>query len=199
MAASITLPPIESALETFRLHVVAQLPGSTVRRGIQELGEDQLGDAAEFSIVPISREVEYIVPTEVDRVDAAPTATVTWKVAQLRFTAQLDFWVPYRVLSDLASGPIIENLFYNRIPHQGGLTLMSNWYFDRPITVTAGAGIPIVDATAVQEGSWQKRWEVEFLTDLVVVAPIPIAAEIQIALSTQLGPDTVAEPDRIIT
>ena len=88
MASVTTLPPVESALETFVLHVKAQMPGAIAKRGIQEFGVPQQGDVAEFSIVLSSKpDWQYIVPKEVDRNDqSAILSDVTWKVAQVTFS-----------------------------------------------------------------------------------------------------------------
>lgn len=199
MATVITLDPIASALESFRDHIEATAPGGTLaRRGIQELGNAQAGDVSEYSLEMISREIEHLIPTAVDIGSQGAQVDVQWKVAQLRLRIQMDLWAPYRILQDIF-GPSTEGLFYNRLPHQGGLHLVSTHYFDRPLTITAGAGVDIRDSQAVAEGSWQRRWDVEILTDLVVVSKLPKMSEILISLSTQLGPDIVAEPDRSVT
>ena len=118
MPTIITLDPIASALESFRAHLEASLPGTLARRGIQELGNPQLGSGPEYSIEMISREIELLIPTPVDIGSQGALVDVQWKVAQLRFTAQLDLWVPYRFTQDLLGDPT-EGLFYNRLPHQG--------------------------------------------------------------------------------
>lgn len=199
MATVIVLDPVASAMESFLLHVRNTFPGTVnTARGIRELGNFQKGDEIQQSIEMIAREIEYISPTSVDIGTQGAQVDVQWKVAQLRFTAQFDLWTPSRVFQDI-SGPDVEDLFYNRLPHQGGLHILSNWYHDRPIIVTAGAGVDVRDSNAVVEGSWQKRWELSFLTDLIVISKLPKATEIRISLSTELGPDIVAEPDLIIT
>lgn len=198
MATAITLDPIAAALTAFRDHVRTEIPTATAVRGIQELGNSQSGNSPEYSIEMIDREIEYLIPTPVDIGSQGAQVDVQWKVASLRFTAQLDFWVPYRILQDIL-GPVTEALFHNNLPHHSGLHLTSSHYYDRPLTITAGVGVDVRDSQAVIEGSWERRWELEFLTDLVVVSKLPKASEVIISLSTQLGPDTVVEPDLSVT
>lgn len=199
MASIVTLDPVASALETILTHFKTQIPALVVKRGIQELGNDQLGSGPEISLVEISREWEELSPTVVNEVPLnAIISTVTWKVAQLRIVAQMDAFMSYRVAHDVI-GPALDSAFYNRLPWKGGLELLSNWYHDRPLTISkAGAGINQRDPGEVAQGSWERRWELEILTDLVVVGQSPTIQEIAIALSTQLGPDTVTDPDLLI-
>ncbi len=200
MASSIILDPVAAALTAVRDHFTASIPGLRVVRGIQELGIDQTGAAPEMSMVELTRDWEELTPTEVDKATTAPgVALATWKVAQLRIQAQIDFWTPYRVAQDLF-GPLIEAAFYNRLPQQGGLFLDSFHYHGRPLVISrVGAGINQRDSQDVAQGSWRRTWTLEILTDLVVQTSLPIASEILIDLSTQLGPDTVTEPDLSIT
>jgi len=195
MPTSVTLDPVASALATIRAHFAAEIPALTWRRGIQELGIDQEGSAPEGSLIAIARDWEELPPTKVASLGAN---LYLFKVAQLRITAQLDLWAPYRIGLDLF-GPFIDEVWHNRLPWKGGLELPSAHYFDRPLTASkSGAGIDDRDPDAVARGSWQKTYTLEILTDLVVKATVPTATLITFELSTQLGPDTAQEPDFLV-
>ena len=195
MATLVTLDPVASALASIRAHFVAEIPTAVIKRGIQELGIDETGDAVEISLVELSRDWEELPPTLVDTLSGVLRL---YKVAQLRVSAQLDLWAPYRVSQDIF-GPLVEKAFYNRLPWKGGLELPSAHYYDRPLTISkAGAGINQRDPDSVAQGSWQKTYTLEILTDLVVEVEVPFANLITFELSTQLGPDTVTEPDLLV-
>lgn len=201
MATSLPYDPVASALEAVSAHILTLLPTAISIRGPEEFPGDYAGGLV-FSIVELSREWEEVTPTEVSRLTIAQTNSTLYKVAQLRLRAQVKMWTDYRFIQDVIGGAVesggltLESMWHNRLPWKGGLELVSEWYHQRPLTITAGAGISEQDPDNVGDGMWRRIWDLDILTDLVARdLNSPIAETIIFELSTELGPDTVTEPD----
>lgn len=207
MATSIPYDPVASALEAVRAHIKAHIPGAVSVRGPEEFPESYSGGVV-FSVVELSRGwAAMMTPAEVDRTDLGPTAArVVWRVAQLEIAAQVTLWADYRFIQDILAGAVESggavgtSMWHNRLPWKVGLELASEEYHGRPLTIEAGGGIAQRDPDDVVEGMWRRTWDLDILTDLVATSlSIPVAEEIVLLLSTELGSDIVTEPDFEVT
>lgn len=206
MATLLPYDPVPAALEAVAAHIKSRFPDAVSIRGPEEFPEDYDGGVV-FSIVELSLEREDLMaPSLVDQNNTTDiSADPLYKMAQLTIRAQVTMWTDYR-FTQAAQGGVVEgggalqkSLWHNRLPRKGGLDLTSDLYHDRPLTITAGGGVAEQDPDEVADGMWRRVWDLVILTDLVArQIGAPRAAEIIIELSTELGPDTVQEPDLTI-
>lgn len=192
-----TIDPVASALDAIASYFGALTGIASGQRGWPEHPEAfDLTAGPVVTATAIGRAAwNEISPTEVDRVAAGGVdLDVTYRVAYLILNVQLDAWASHRVKRDEA-GAVVEAGFHNRLPFKGGLELDSTGYFSRPLTITAGGGLPIDSDDKVGAGEWRKTWDLVVTTDLVVVARTPKQALITFRNTITSGGISITEPD----
>ncbi len=203
MATAITLDPTESAIEALRSYFLTVIPSITTVRGPQEFPDPWDRSAPVLSLVAVAPpESTFLMGAfVVQRTTVGGSGdTVLWKVANTTIRIQMDLWTPYRFGGDIV-GALVQNALHNSLPWRMGILLTSTTYHDRPLTVTAtGTGFAERDADEVAEGVFHKQWDLSAVTDIVVQASDqPVIAEIRIRLTTELGSDSLTEPDRVVS
>ena len=187
------LDPVGSALDSIAAHFQGLLPGLEYIRGPQEFPVTAQVAPGVVSLVAIDRQWEEMPTTEVG--PGRLSGTTLYKVAQLTIRGQMDLWLPYRVTASVIAA-FQEQQFHNRLPQKAGLELESIGYWSRPLTVhKVGGSIDQRSPDDAIEGLNRRTWDLEILTDLVVPAAVPEAVSVSLLLTTELGPDTVVEPD----
>jgi hypothetical protein len=192
------IDPVAAAADAIAAYLQANVTGLTARRGWPEGNvELDLGAGPVAAVTPGPREDTPCSPREVDRTGSG-TLTLTYRVAELDITAQLDVWAAYRAVRD-DTVAAIEAKLHNRLPFQPGLWLTSTGYFNRPLTIESRRiSVPDSEDTA-PAGEWRATWELRIRSDLVVQTTKPEIVTTTLRTSTDLSNITVTEPDRDVT
>jgi len=166
--------------------------GLTARRGWPEANiELDLEAGPVLTVEPGPVERTLVPPRRIDQ-SGTSTLVVTYRVAWITITAQLDLWAQHRAARD-DTAALIEAALHNRLPAVAGLYLDSTGYHGRPLTITCTDSRPEDQGDGAARGEWRQTWEIRIDTDLVVLTEHPKLTEADIAAAIDAGGDVVTD------
>lgn len=179
------MDPVSAAVAAVVEHLAGELPDVQVFRGWPEPGQTlDLSMSSAVAVTAGRPRYELCPPAEVDR-EGTSSLAVTYRVALLEVTVQVDLWSSHRARRDQVSAAL-EGALHNQLPRTSGLWLTSAGYHDRPLSLEAAEAFDH-DELHPQRGEWRRTWSLTCQTDLVAVATYPAAAQVDLELLTELG------------
>ncbi len=151
-----------------------------------------LSGGGELAVVPGPVVYSRCPARQVDETVTAPNTLVTYRIAWLRMTGQLDLWAPYRTTRDDLT-QFIEAASTPHVPRSTDLRLESTGYFGRPLTIRLQALTPEDSAGNTTRGTFRQTWQMIVDTDLVAQATHPQQLQIDAEISTALDGVTITE------
>lgn len=164
--------------------------------GWPEWEEERVDTTGPFvSITPVRAGVAWHTPvTHAQSNTSATEALVTYRLADVDLTLQVDLWDPYKErLHERAY--LVEQAYHNDLPYSSGLILTATDHLDSRLSVYLAQEVRRVATTmSAKAGEQRKTWVLRAHMDMLVQATSPRQAQITALGTYTIGGVALAEP-----
>lgn len=156
---------------------------------------DLRGGAVVSIVVAGNPEFDWCAPVAIaDEPGTDGGRRVTWRLADLALTLQMDLWSDYEARrTQLAA--LVDQRLHPNLPHFAGLELALEGYHGQVAGIIPTVSRPQDDEIAVQTREWRQRWMLGVTLGIVAQGETPAQAVLALRQTTELGGIALPEPD----